>query len=213
MLRPGTLPEEIARTVENVAGHFGVRPLVDICCSQVHQWINEGNETIASVAQHPQTETEPIAVHQAWCVRIAMTTAPETSTAERDVTPGLFVRDMTVDRSMRAPSAVKVANKTKEHVFPFTDRFFELSPANARLGISQCRQFGLIQAMPVLFVPVGHVAVEVGSTILVTATNTERITQIAAPAAASEADATMPAELVALLARPTRRRQRKDASM
>lgn len=183
----GAKNTDVTKAVERVAKAYGVQPITSARMHQMKRYVLDGIKEIA--LKEPTTEEiergEQLAEcefeqNEVYAVDVAM------STGDGNARPGelrvtVFKRNVETQYllKMKASRAVLAEVDKKFPTLPFTLRHLE-DTRQARLGLPECQQHGLLQPYPCLHDHSGKVA-HFKCTVLLLPSGTARITGLDLP--------------------------------
>eukprot|EP00761_Pharyngomonas_kirbyi_P001811 gb/GECH01001815.1/.p1 GENE.gb/GECH01001815.1/~~gb/GECH01001815.1/.p1 ORF type:complete len:375 (+),score=59.11 gb/GECH01001815.1/:1-1125(+) len=151
LLQPGNSSTDVTRAWEKAAANFGVTAVDGVLSHEVKRYVMDGSRCIiqAETAEHA-TEAFTLAADQVLVVDLVMASAASASLTEADVRPHIYKRTPDVTYPLRLKSARQVFSAAVHqfHGMPFPMR--ALDRRQGKLGISECWQHHLVDALPIL---------------------------------------------------------------
>jgi len=151
-LQIGKTNEEISEVIKHVADAYHVTPLEGVLSHQMTRWLIDGDKVIMNKPMVDQrVEKCSVEANDVWCIDIVMSTG-EGVAREREQRTTVFKRDLEkmYNLKLKASRYLLQQINRKSPVFPFTLRSID-DERQARMGISEMVNHGMVDAYPVLF--------------------------------------------------------------
>jgi len=151
-LQIGKTNEDVSEVIKHVADAYHVTPLEGVLSHQMTRWIIDGDKVIMNKPMVDQrVEKCSIEANDVWCIDIVMSTG-EGVAREREQRTTVFKRslDKMYNLKLKASRYLLQQINRKSPVFPFTLRSID-DERQARMGISEMVNHGMVDAYPVLF--------------------------------------------------------------
>jgi methionine aminopeptidase len=156
---------------------------------QMKRYIIDGNKCIhlreeesTATTKAVKQELATFEVNEVYAVDVAVSTG-EGKPKDRDIRTSVYKRVADAKYSLKSPSARAFYGELcrKFEYFPFSLRQFD-DERTARVGITECRNHGLVEPYPVVCEKEGDQVAHFKFTVLVLPSGTSRITGLELPA-------------------------------
>eukprot|EP00033_Pygsuia_biforma_P000378 GCRY01000453.1.p1 GENE.GCRY01000453.1~~GCRY01000453.1.p1 ORF type:complete len:372 (+),score=105.59 GCRY01000453.1:109-1224(+) len=206
MMKPGVKNNDISAMIEKVAKCYNCTPVEGVLSHETKAFVlDHENVIINKPSVDQKVEEFEIEPYSVFTIDVVMTTG-EGKAIEKEARTTVFKRtENSYSLKMKASRAVLHEIESKFSTMAFSLR--SLEEKNARMGIVECLNHGLVQPFPVLFEKSGANVAQVKFTVLVTPTSTMRVTE--APLPELETECVLDEELKAILATSLKRNSKK----
>merc|ERR1711977_8796 len=177
MLKPGTKNEEVTRVIQKIADIYGCNPIEGVLSHQMKRYVIDGNKVILNKPnQEHKVEICAFEENEVYGIDIVMSTGLGKA-KEGDARTTVFKRAVDQNYSLKMKASRYIFNEinSKHPTMPFTIREFD--EQRARMGVVECVKHELLSPYPVLYEAPDEFLAHIKLTVLITATNTMKITQ------------------------------------
>jgi len=174
---PGNKNSLLTETIAKVAEAYGVSPVQGVLMHNMKPFVIDGNKCIINKAEPDQNvATITFEAYEVYAIDIVMSTG-KGKPIERDARTTVFKR--AIDEKY------KLKMKASRYVLSEVDKLYPALPFStslltdvrqAKLGMKECVQHGLLQPYPVLFEKDGDYVAHVKFTVTVMPNSTTRLT-------------------------------------
>lgn len=189
LIRPGNTNVQVQEAIKKISDTYNVRPIVGSLMHQMKRYIIDGNKCIhlreeesTATTKAVKQELATFEVNEVYAVDVAVSTG-EGKPKDRDIRTSVYKRVADAKYSLKSPSARAFYGELcrKFEYFPFSLRQFD-DERTARVGITECRNHGLVEPYPVVCEKEGDQVAHFKFTVLVLPSGTSRITGLELPA-------------------------------
>jgi curved DNA binding protein len=211
MLKPGGDNENVTRVIQKIADIYGCQPVEGVLSHQMKRFVIDGNKVILNKSNpEHKVEIAKFEENEVYGVDIVMSTG-DGKARELDARTTVFKRavDQNYQLKMKASRYIFNEINQKYPTMPFTIREFE--EQRARMGVVECVKHELLTPYPVLYEKADEIVAHVKLTVLVSPTNTMKITSGPMQEIKSE-KVIEDEEIKSILASSTKRKAKKDTA-
>jgi len=186
LIKPGKKNTEVTDAIAKCAEQFKCQPVEGVLSHQMKRFVIDGNRVIINKAtlEHKVEEFE-FEEGEVYSVDIVMSTG-EGKPKETETRTTIFKRAVDQSYLLKMKASRYVFNEINARfpTLPFTLR--ALDEKRARLGITECLKHDLVNPYPVLFEKEGEFVAQFKFTLLITPSETKRLTSHPLPYISSE---------------------------
>jgi len=208
LMKPGKKNTDVTEAIKKVAEQFKVESMEGVLSHQMKRYVIDGNKVIINKQTVDQKVDEfEFEDYEVYSVDIVMSTG-EGKSRETETRTTIYKRAVDQNYLLKLKTSRYVFNEVNKRfpTLPFTLR--SLDEKQARLGITELINHGLVSAYPVLYEKPGEFVAQFKCTVLITPTGTVRLNSFQLPHVTSEFKLE-DKELSDLLAKGTKRNPTK----
>jgi len=189
LIRPGNTNVMVQEAIKKISETYNVRPVIGSLMHQMKRYIIDGNKRIylreeesTATTKAAKQELATFEANEVYAVDVAVSSG-DGKPKDRDIRTSVYKRVPDAKYGLKSPSARAFYGELcrKFEYFPFSLRQFD-DERTARVGITECRNHGLVEPYPVVSEKEGDEVAHFKFTVLVLPSGTSRITGLELPA-------------------------------